>query len=219
MCRPTSEPKTQKAGGWLIGAVGRFQRAFYSGEPGPGVARTTNSGGSCWEAGFGWLLERRGGYKRGASGVSFAAAVYPSWSFLRRWATGEGQSLKPPWPGGQLKIGPLEKKIVTMFCHSASATSKARRRVEEGRCGGRARTESSQRRQQRWLARRATEAADSSRRSHSLVLTVPQWPTALHKIQRVSRPISTENPSGGSLSFTLLCIRYEALSQEGLWLD
>jgi hypothetical protein len=89
-----------------------------------------------------------------------------------------------------------------MFCHSASATSKARRRVEEGRCGGRARTESSQRRQQRWLACRATEAADSSRRSHSLFLngphahrphqpTNPQGNSEIHKFQR---PISTENP-------------------------
>lgn len=85
--RPTGEPKTlllllmkkktKKAGGWLIEtAVDRFQRAFYLGAPGPGVARTTNSGGNCWEADFGWwLLEKRGGYKRVVSGVSFVAAV------------------------------------------------------------------------------------------------------------------------------------------------
>jgi len=76
MCRPTREPKTQKVEGWLIAAVDRFQRVFYSGAPGPGVARTTNSGENCWEAGFGWLLEKRGGYKR-VDGVSFVAAVHP----------------------------------------------------------------------------------------------------------------------------------------------
>jgi len=43
---------TQKVEEWLFEAVDRFQRAFYSGAPGPGGARTRNWGGNCWEAGF-----------------------------------------------------------------------------------------------------------------------------------------------------------------------
>ena len=83
--RPTREPP-KKVEGWLIeaaaaaaAAVDRFQRAFYSGAPGPGVGRTTNLGGNCWEADFGWLLERRGGYKRVVNGVSFVVAVVHPW--------------------------------------------------------------------------------------------------------------------------------------------
>jgi len=95
MCRPTSEPKTQKVEEWMIEAVDRFQRAFYSGALGPGVARTMNLGGNCWEADFGQLLEKGGEYKRVVNGASFVAIVHPR-SFLRRWATGEGQSLRPP---------------------------------------------------------------------------------------------------------------------------
>ena len=83
MCRPTHAPKTQKAEGWLIGAVGHFRTAFYLGAPGPGVARTGNSGGSCWAGGFGWPWGKRGEYKR-ANGVSVAAGVYLP-PFLRRY--------------------------------------------------------------------------------------------------------------------------------------